>query len=224
MARIGLFVIAASMALTMPARAEYVHATYSGTIVQTGPAATAPFAPGTKVSFDLVYDRARLVDYTTGFSEVYGRRFRKVQAASLSDDPGASLTITVGGVSTFTMFDHIYYATPFGCCNPKACRARGLGIGRLPAVIYLNGSFAGVGNIFVNAAGLSLDADPISDVLLGGFGLAGPKKGRFAFFIGKGTAAHPFTQGLAVGNIDLTSLTLSPVAEAKPGRKARPAG
>ena len=210
MTRLGtMLMIAAFMA--SPAYAGYVHAVYSGTIDKVAPDAVAPFAPGTRIRIDVVYDPARRVDYTAAFTTWHRAEMARVQAVSLADDPRASLTISVGGVAYFTKFDHIRYGTPFSHCDPDVCGPAGLGMGNLPAVVYLNGTFAGIGNLVVNAAGYSMDPDPIADIHLGGFGLDGPKTGTDDFYIGKGDAEKPFTHGLAIGHIDLSTLKITPV-------------
>lgn len=210
MMRLGTTLVIAAL-IASPAQAGHVHAVYWGTIDQVAADAGAPFAPGTRIRIDVVYDPARRVDYSANYTSWHRPEMASVQTVSLADDPGASLTLSVGGVAYITKFDHVHYGTPFGHCDPKACGPAGLGMGDLPAVIYLKGRFAGVGNLFVNAGGYSVDVDPIAVIHLGGFGLDGPKTGTNAFYIGKGDAETPFTHGLAVGHIDLTTLKITPV-------------
>ncbi|UAJ12952.1 PEPxxWA-CTERM sorting domain-containing protein (plasmid) [Polymorphobacter megasporae] len=83
--------------------------------------------------------------------------------------------------------------------------------GNYPIVEILNGALAGVGNIFINAAGYSLDADPIADAF-GGFDL-GSGNGGFDFFLGKSIGGDPFAKTLAVGNFDASSAVTAAVPE-----------
>lgn len=214
-----------SIFLGTPAWAGYVEATYSGTVEQVAAGAPGSLGVGTPIMFDVVFDPSRLVDYTANVNSLNhltgANAFTSFQTVSLSDDPAASLTITVGGI-TFSKFDQVRYGTPCSeasNCNP-AVPTSGLGAGNLPDAEYLNGSFAGVGNIFVNAQGYSLDADPIADYLIrlatngqDEFGLGGPRTGDFDFYLGQGTVSRPFTTGLAVGNIDIADVRISTVPE-----------
>lgn len=208
-----LLALAAPVAWAAPAQADYVRATYSGTVAEVGAQAPDGLAVGAPINFDVVFDPANLVDHTASLNNALGGNvFASALFASLSDDPNASLSITVGPVS-FTKYDGIQYGTPFGDCNLADCGPDGLGAGNLPAVSYLNGSFGGVHNIFINSQGYSLDADPIAALLSGGFGLDGPGQGPYDFYLGTGDLANPFTQGYAVGNINLATLAIAPVPE-----------
>lgn len=199
-------------AVAAPASAGYVRATYSGTVQQTGINAPAGLDVGTPINFTVVYDPAKFVDYTAALNGFIGTSFTSALFDSLSDDPKASLRITAGPV-IFNRHNGIQYGTPFGDCSLQDCGPLGLHAGNLPSVEYLDGSFAGVGNIFINRLGFSLDADPIAYLLSGGFSLDGPGTGPYAFYIGAGDLENPFAKGYAVGNIDLSTLKIAAVPE-----------
>lgn len=117
----------AASAAASPAAAGYVRATYSGTIVETGPTVPAGLTAGTSITFAVTYDPAKLVDRTASFEQQVGPGiFTSVGAVSLSDDPRASLRITAGPV-TFTKRDSLQYGTPFGDCSPGRLRTVGTG-------------------------------------------------------------------------------------------------
>lgn len=201
-----LLAAAAAAALAAPAQAGYVRADFSGSILAVNPGTPASLGPGTPITFQAIFDPGKLVDHTQSIDDATGLGFASVLTASLSDDPHASLSIKVGGVS-FTKFDEVAYGTPEGDCGPGC----DLGGGDFPVVTYLNGSFAGVGNMFINADGYSFDADPIADAF-GGFDL-GSGAGGYQFFLGKVVDGDPFGQILAVGDYDATDVTFSAAPE-----------
>jgi hypothetical protein len=197
------------MILTAPtaAHAEYVRATFSGSILATNPGTPASLGVGTPVTFTAVYDTSKLVDHTASINAATGLGFASVLTASLSDDPAAWLSIKIGPVS-YDKFDQVNYGTPEGDCGPGC----DLGAGNFPVVTYLNGAFAGVGNMFINSAGYSFDADPIADAF-GGFDL-GDGLGGYDFFLGKvGPDGDPFATILAVGDYSAANVTITPVPE-----------
>ncbi len=197
---------AALIGAAVPARAEYVRATYTGSVAAINPGTPSDLGVGTPVVFQAIYDTAKLVDRTVTVNDGTGLGFASVLAASLADDPRASLSISIGPVS-FTKFDQLNYGTPEGECG-AGCD---LGAGNFPDVAYLNGAFAGVGNLFVNAAGYSFDSDPIADAF-GGFDL-GSGNGGYDFFLGLASNGDPFAQTLAVGNYDAAAVVITPVPE-----------
>ena len=222
----------AGAASAASAQTGYVDVTYSGSITEVAADAPNSLAVGTPITFDVVFDQAKLTDYTSLFTNNFGPFdpgvVTSVETASLSDDPSASLTIRAGDIS-FTKFDGIRYGTPCGEIPVAYCGADpthlqptdGLGVGDLPSATYLNGKFAGVGNIFINAAGYSLDADPLADLLQATdpgndgstFGLQGPETGNGDFYLGLGDLNNPFTHGLAIGKIDSTSVRITALPE-----------
>jgi len=202
-----LLAAAAPLALAVPAQAAYVRADFSGSILGANPDAPASLAVGTPITFDIVYDPARSVDHTATFTAAIGPLFSSVVTNSLADDPNASLTIKVGDV-TFTKFDEVNYGTPGGDCGPTC----DYGVGDFPSLTYLNGSLAGVGNMFVNAQGYVFDADPIAD-FFGGFDLGDQSVGGYQFFLGRGDGDNPFGDILAVGDYDVSAATFTAVPE-----------
>ncbi|MGI4878931.1 MAG: PEPxxWA-CTERM sorting domain-containing protein [Janthinobacterium lividum] len=196
----------ATMLAGVPASANYVRATYTGSIAAVNPGTASNLGVGTTVVFRATYDTAKLVDRTTTVNDGTGLGFSSVLAASLSDDPRASLSISIGPVS-FTKYDQLNYGTPGGECGPTC----DLGAGNFPDVAYLNGVFAGIGNLFVNGAGYSFDSDPIADAF-GGFDL-GDNNGGYGFFLGRSIGGDPFAQILAVGNYDAGSAVIASVPE-----------
>ena len=168
-----------SLVLATPAWADYVDLSYSGTILQLAASGVpAGIGIGTPITFNVVFDPAKIVDYTASVNSSVPKVFPTLtnpnffssyQTVSLSDDPLASLTVTVGGI-TFNKFDGINYGTPCGIiplsqCGDPTVPTNGLGGGNLPDVEYINGSLAGVGNSFLNSDGYVLDADPTADIL-----------------------------------------------------------
>lgn len=196
----------AAMLAAVPASASYVRATYTGSIAAVNHGTPSELGVGTTVVFSAIYDPAKLVDRTTAVNDATGLGFTSVLAASLSGDPRASLSISIGPVS-FTKYDQLNYGTPGGECGPTC----DLGAGNFPDVAYLNGAFAGIGNLFVSAAGYSFDSDPIAD-LFGGFDL-GDGNGGYGFFLGHAVGGNPFAQTLAVGNYDAGSAVIASVPE-----------
>ena len=221
-----------SLFLTTPTWASYVDLTYSGTILQVAASGLPPgIGIGTPITFSAVFDPSRAVDYTASVNSSIPKVFPTLttpnffssdQTVSLADDPFASLTVTVGGI-TFSKFDGISYGTPCGpiplsACGNPAVPTNGLGAGNLPAVEYLNGSLAGVGNILINSQGYTLDADPTADILDrassgSAFHVMGVP-GDYDFVLSTGTASSPFATRFAAGNIDPTSFKVSAVPEA----------
>jgi hypothetical protein len=216
--------------LATPASATYLDITYTGSVAMVGDgAAAAGLSVGTPITFEVFFNPDKLVDYTAAFTASNGgdpAGITSLKTASLSDDSYASLTIKVGDVS-FTKFDGIQYGTPCGDDPADDCaKTGGLAVGNLPSATYLGGKFAGVGNIFINKDGYSLDADPVADTLLryyagNAFGLDGPAADDgtggttlqdFDFYLGKGDLDNPFTTGLAVGNIDISSATITTIS------------
>ncbi|HEY1928482.1 MAG TPA: PEP-CTERM sorting domain-containing protein [Caulobacteraceae bacterium] len=201
--------IAGPIILTAPtaARAEYVRATFSGSILATNPGTPASLGVGTPITFTAVFDTSTLVDHTASVNAATGLGFASVFTASLSDDPAAWLSIKVGPVS-FNKFDEVNYGTPGGDCGPTC----DLGAGDFPVVTYLNGAFSGIGNMFINSAGYSFDADPIADAF-GGFDL-GDGNGGYDFYLGKvGPDGDPFATILAVGDYNAANVVITPVPE-----------
>ncbi len=196
----------ATMLAGVPANAAYVKATYTGSIAAVNPGTPSDLGVGTTVVFKAIYDTAKLIDRTTAVNGATGLGFTSVLAASLSDDPRASLSISIGPVS-FSKYDQLNYGTPGGECGPSC----DLGAGNFPDVAYLNGVFAGIGNLFVNAAGYSFDSDPIADAF-GGFDL-GDGNGGYGFFLGRAVGGDPFAQTLAVGSYDAGSAVIASVPE-----------
>lgn len=188
------------LAFALPAQAHYVRVDYQGSILAALPDALPDFAVGTPIYFSVRFDTAKLVDRTQSLNDATGLGFISAFTASLSDDPKASLSIRIGSTS-FDKFDQENYGTPRGDGGP----GDNLGVGNFPVATYLNGHFAGVGNIFVNAAGYSLDADPIADAL-GAFG-------GYDFFFGRSVGGNPFAVTLAVGNFDAVHATTTDVPE-----------
>lgn len=201
-----LLAVAMAIAGGAPALAD-VRVDYSGVIQQVDPGTPAAFGVGTPVTFDAVYDPSKLVDHTQGVNDATGLGFASVFDASLSDDPYASLTITVGPTS-FSKFDELAYGTPRGDGGPKS----DLGHGNLPALTFLDGSFAGVTNFFANSAGYSFNADPLVIPLFGGFDL-GDGNGGYGIYLGQYIDGDPFANDLAVGNFDASSAVFSTVPE-----------
>src|ERR1700739_2316492 len=111
--------IAAPMILTAPtaAHAEYVKATFTGSILATNPGTPASLGVGTPITFTAVYDTSKLVDHTASINAATGLGFASVFTASLSDDPSDWLSIKVGPVS-FSKHDQVNYRTPEGDCGP----------------------------------------------------------------------------------------------------------
>lgn len=214
MSKLGWLVTTAlAVMVAAPAHADYVEATYSGSVAEVGAAAPTGLDVGTSINFDVVFDTSKLVDYTAAVNAATGSNFASVEVASLSDDPNASLSITAGPIS-FTKYDGLQYGTPQSDCTERFCGPAGLSIGNLPAVLYIDGQFAGLSNIFVNGSHESLDADPIADYLAGGFGLDGPGEGSYDFYLGHSSldpVSNPFQTGYAVGDIDLDTLLVTPL-------------
>ncbi|WP_226895842.1 PEPxxWA-CTERM sorting domain-containing protein [Polymorphobacter sp. PAMC 29334] len=206
--RFSILVLAVlPVALAAPAaQAHYVKVDFSGHILAINPGTAAAFGVNTPITFEARYDTSKLVDHTQSVNDGTGLGFSSVLTASLSDDPKASLSIKIGSTS-FTKFDAQSYGNPEGDCGPGC----DLGGGNYPIVEILNGAFAGFGNIFINAAGYSLDADPIADAF-GGFDL-GSGNGGFDFFLGKSIGGDPFAKTLAVGNFDASSAVTAAVPE-----------
>ncbi len=202
----ALMAAAMPIACAAPAHAAYVEVKFSGQVLAANPGTDAAFGAGAPITFDAIFDPAKLVDHTTTVNDDTGLGFSSVLAASLSDDPKASLTIKIGSTS-FSKYDEVAYGTPEGDGGPGA----DLGLGNFPAVTYLNGAFAGVGNMFINADGYSFDADPIADAF-GGFDL-GDGAGGYQFFLGKTVDGDPFAQTLAVGDYDAAAATFTAVPE-----------
>jgi hypothetical protein len=102
---------------------------------------------------------------------------------------------------TFGKSDELAYGTPYGDTPFD------LGVGNLPAVEYINGTFAGLSNTFVGPDGIGLDADPFN-YLFGGFD--GHEIG-----IGLTSAGDPdpIDNIVGEGDIDFSSVTLSAVPE-----------
>jgi hypothetical protein len=201
----GLFATL-TMGLAPPASAsQYVRADFTGQVLSVGSSSPTGIAVDTPIYFDAVYDLDKLVDHTATVDAATGLGFASVLAASLSDDPNASLTITVGSIS-FDKFDQENYGTPEGDAGPGG----DLGLGNFPAVTYLNGSLAGVGNIFINSDGYSLDADPIADAF-GGFDL-GSGLGGYDFALSRVVGGDPFGETFAVGNFDAKDAIFSSAA------------
>lgn len=194
------------MAFAAPAHAAYERVQFSGQVLATNPGVPPAFAVGTPITFEAIYDTGKLVDRTQTINDDTGLGFSSVFTGSLADDPKASLSIRIGATS-FTKFDEVNYGTPEGDCG-TGCD---LGGGDFPVVTFLNGSFSGIGNLFVNAAGYSLDADPIADAF-GGFDL-GDGSGGYDFFLGRSIAGDPFAQTLAVGDFDASSAIFTSVPE-----------
>lgn len=199
--------LAAVIAATaVPVAASPLRATFSGQILAVNPGTPANLDVGTPVIFSVVFDPSKLVDHTQSVNDATGLGFASVLTASLADDPLASLKINIGPVS-FSKYDQINYGTPEGDCGPGC----DLGAGNFPTVTYLDSAFAGIGNLFVNAAGYSFDADPIADAF-GGFDL-GDGNGGYKFFLGKVADGDPFATVLAVGNYDASRVVFSAVPE-----------
>jgi hypothetical protein len=203
---VTLVTIAALVGGAAPSSAEYVRATYTGSVAAVYPGTSSDLGIGTPIIFTATFDTAKLVDYTSSVNGKTGLGFASVLTASLADDPLASLTISIGPVS-FTKFDQLNYGTPGGECG-AGCN---LGAGNFPDIAYLNGAFAGVGNLFVNAAGYSFDSDPIADAF-GGFDL-GDGNGGYDFFLGRAVDGDPFAQTLAVGNYNASAVVIASVPE-----------
>lgn len=220
-----------SLVVATPARADYVDLSYSGTILQLAASGVpAGIQIGTPITFNVVFDPAKVVDYTASVNSSIPKAFptltnpnffNSYQTVSLSNDPLASLTVTVGGI-TFTKFDGINYGTPCGiiplsqCGNP-AVPTNGLGGGNLPDVEYINGSLAGVGNTFLNSQGYVLDADPTADILDRASGSTFHVMGiggDYDFELSTNSAAGPLQLRFAAGDIDKTSFKITPVPEA----------
>ncbi|MBS0361603.1 MAG: PEP-CTERM sorting domain-containing protein [Proteobacteria bacterium] len=203
----ALFAAAAPLMLAVPAHASYVQVDFAGQVLGVNAGGPASIAAGTPITFQAVFDPSTLTDHTQSVNDGTGLGFSSVFTASLSDDPNASLTIKVGDV-TFTKFDEVNYGTPEGDCG-AGCD---LGAGNFPTVTYLNGAFAGIGNMFINAQGYTFDADPIADAF-GGFDLGDQSVGGYQFFLGKGDADNPFRTIVAVGNYDAAAAVFTPVPE-----------
>ena len=143
------------------APAGYVTATYTGVIdtIYDG----GSFTNGEAITYSVTFDPADLKDMTAtanaglkadGFSLSYA----SVLTASLSDDPNASMTITVGDY-VFDKYDQAHYG------KPTSDTKMDLGVGNFPVVEYLNGAFAGIGGVFANDEGAGLYTDPIGAAL-----------------------------------------------------------
>jgi hypothetical protein len=133
-----------------------VTATYTGQITDLIPG--TDFAIGDTITDQVTFDTAKLVDVTAtanaALISIGGVPLGSVKSASLSDDPNASMSISINGV-TFSKFDAVDYGTPF------AGGPIDLGVGNLPAVFYIDGSFAGIASIFSNSVAV-LNTDPIA--------------------------------------------------------------
>jgi hypothetical protein len=198
--------IALPLGLALPAHASnYVNAGWSGEVMAVNADAPVSLTVGTPIYFDAFYDLDKLVDYTMSVNDATGLGFSSVLSASLSDDPKDSLSVSVGSIS-YDKYDQLNYGTPEGDAGPGG----NLGIGDFPEVAYLNGSFAGFGNILINSAGYTIDADPIADAF-GGFDL-GDGDGGYDFVISKGTADDPFADILAVGDYNASAAAFSSAA------------
>jgi len=197
--------IAAASFAPMRAAAQYVEVDYSGTVTNILSGAPSWLTVGTPVSFDAVFNTAALVDNTATADAILSefgldpsQLPTSVTNASLSDDPNASLTIKVGP-ETFSKFDEVQYGTTDGDTPVN------LGIGNLPAVDYINGSFAGLSDTFAAANGVGINADPFN-YLFGGFdghqigiGLATPDD------------SDPLDNIVAEGDVNLSTVTFTPV-------------
>ena len=195
------------LALAAPAHAHYVQVAFSGQILAVNPGTPSAFGVGTPITFKVRYDTDKLVDRTQVIDDNTGLGFASVLTASLADDPNAALNIQIGSTS-FTKFDAENYGTPEGDCG-AGCD---LGAGNFPVADIIDGKFSGVGNTFIDAAGYSLDADPIADAF-GGFDL-GDGAGGYDFFFGQAADGDPFATTLAVGNFDAASAVVTSVPEA----------
>lgn len=202
-----LLAVAAPLALAAPAHAAYVQVDFSGQVLGVNPGGPASIGLGTPITFQAVFNPATLVDHTQSVNDGTGLGFSSVLTASLSDDPNASLTIKIGDV-TFTKHDEVNYGTPEGDCG-AGCD---LGAGDFPTVTYLDGAFAGIGNMFINAQGYTFDADPIADAF-GGFDLGDQSVGGYQFFLGRGDEDNPFRTIIAVGDYDATAASFQAVPE-----------
>jgi hypothetical protein len=157
------FLIAAGItgAAAGPARAAdaAVQVAYSGAIVY---AVGAPFPGvrvGTPIHYRLVFHTDYLVDHTASLDQFLKDSnapvlFSNFVAASLSDDPDASLSFSFGRLS-FNRYDALGYGTPGGG-GPGD-----LGSGDFPTADFSNGQFLGVGGHFY-ANSVYVDADPVA--------------------------------------------------------------
>jgi len=202
---VALAALAAATAAPMRAAAQYLQVDYSGTVTDTFAGAPSWLTVGTTISIDAVFNPATLADNTATANTIlseFGDTSplpTSVTNASLSADPYASLTIKVGP-ETFSKYDEIAYGTPYGDTPIN------LGIGNLPAVDYINGSFAGVSDSFAAPDGVGFNADPFN-YILGGFD--GHQIG-----IGLATAddSDPIDNIVAEGDVNPSSLTITPVS------------
>jgi hypothetical protein len=202
---VAITALAAASVAPMKAAAQYVEVQYTGTVTDTFSGAPVWLTAGLPVSFEAIYNPANLVDHTASADAILSEFGldpsqipTSVFAASLSDDPKASLSIKFGP-ETFSKYDEQQYGTPYGDTPID------LGVGNLPAVAYINGSFAGLSNSFASRDGVGIDADPFN-YLFGGFdgheigiGLATPDD------------SDPLDNIVAEGDFDLSTATFTPV-------------
>jgi hypothetical protein len=149
-----------ALAVTAPARATPTRVTFGGTVQAVDPVNTGGLSVGDAIGFDTRFNTSNLVDRTSTLNAALATVggsvfFSNFAAASLSDDPLASLSIHIGGIS-FNRLDQ----EGFGTNNDGG--GIDLGVGNFPAVFYNNNAFFGIGGHFRNSAGYILFADPVA--------------------------------------------------------------
>jgi hypothetical protein len=160
------FATAAMLAafVSAPAHAAYVSVDYSGSFLAGGGGTAPPgVAPGAVITYHAVFDMAKLTDVTVSGNNAINANvpmlhpgltpvdFSSIMTASLWDDPLASI-----GSETYSKGDALGRGTPYSDTSFD------LGVGDYPIVEFLNGQFAGIGGVFLNADGVRLLTDPIA--------------------------------------------------------------
>jgi hypothetical protein len=105
MRRVMILTAALMAASTMPAQAAYVTATYNGIINTVYDGST--FSIGEKIADIVTFDTSTLQDFTSSVNAGLTKAgapvtFASILAASLSDDPKASMSIKVGDIHSST--------------------------------------------------------------------------------------------------------------------------
>lgn len=133
---------------------------YMGTVAATpDPSQAFDLMVGTPVEMSVTFDPDRLVDVSSTFYNIDADSGLPVaipglRAASLSDDPDAAFTVTLGAHS-FTKTDASNYGTP----------GDDLGVGNFPVVFYQGSTFEGVAFFTIAEDGFLLQLDPVAQAL-----------------------------------------------------------
>ena len=149
----------AAATLSSAAHAGMLNIKYDGVITQVlDPASSFGFQVGDVIHYSVTFDPGKLVDISQTYFNIDAVSGLPVaipglKSASLSDDPRASASVTIGSYS-FTKFDALGYG-----------QDSGLGAGNFPTVVYVGSSFIGAVLDVAAPNGFELDTDPIAKLL-----------------------------------------------------------